>query len=88
MTKPRDLTNRLSADVRARLAAVAVSPDLHRPGLDPHPPPEPSLHLLGAVWVASCAICGYQLITGRTQERVQRRARFRCCPVCREDDVA
>jgi hypothetical protein len=62
---------------------IQVSPDLHRPGLDPAPVPEPALHLLGGIWIASCPTCGYQLVSGRTQERVERRATRRTCPVCR-----
>ena len=30
-----------------------LSPFLDRPGLDPTPAPEPNLHLLGGIWVAS-----------------------------------
>jgi hypothetical protein len=62
---------------------IQVSPDLHRPGLDPQPKPEPALHLLAGIWVASCPTCGYQLTTARTQERVERRASRRSCPICR-----
>jgi hypothetical protein len=61
-----------------------VSPFLDRPGLDPDPQAEPNLHLLGAVWIAACPTCGYQLATARTQERVERRARSRHCPICRD----
>ena len=70
---------------RRAVAQVKVSPGLHRPGTDPAPVPEPSLHLLGGVWIASCPTCGYQLVTARTQERVERRAARRRCPVCHED---
>jgi hypothetical protein len=55
------------------------------PGLDPAPVPEPALHLLGGIWIASCPTCGYQLVTARTQERCERRAARRRCPVCHED---
>ena len=65
-----------------------VSPFLHRPGLDPAPAPEPNLHLLGAVWIASCASCRFQLATARTQQRVEQRAAGRVCPICRDDDAA
>ena len=61
-----------------------VSPILDRPGLNPDPAPEPNLHLLGGIWIASCPTCGYQLTTARTQERVERRVRSRHCAVCRE----
>ena len=62
-----------------------VSPGLHRPELDPQPVPEPALHLLGGIWIASCPTCGYQLTTARTQQRVERRAARRRCPVCHQD---
>ena len=62
-----------------------VSPGLHRPGLDPQPVPEPALHLLGGIWTANCHTCGYQLTTARSQERCERRAARRRCPVCYED---
>jgi predicted house-cleaning noncanonical NTP pyrophosphatase (MazG superfamily) len=60
-----------------------VSPGLHRPGLAPAPAPEPALHLLGGIWIASCMTCGYQLTTARAQERCERRAARRRCPTCR-----
>jgi hypothetical protein len=63
--------------------ATPVSPFLHRPGLDPGPAPEPALHLLGGVWIASCPTCGFQLCAARTQQRVERRSRSRHCPICR-----
>jgi hypothetical protein len=44
---------------------------------------EPALHLLGGIWIASCPTCGYQLTTARTQERCERRASCRTCPICR-----
>jgi hypothetical protein len=60
-----------------------VSPHLDRPGLDPAP--EPALHLLAGLWVASCPTCGYHLTTARSQERCERRAARRRCPVCHQD---
>jgi hypothetical protein len=64
---------------------ISASPDLHRPGLELGPVPEPALHLVGGrLWVASCPTCGLQLATARTQQRVERRARTRTCPICRE----
>jgi hypothetical protein len=47
--------------------------------------PQPALHLLHGVWVASCPTCGVQLTSARTQPRCERRAARRVCPVCRED---
>jgi hypothetical protein len=64
---------------------IQVSSGLHRPGLDPAPVPPPALHLLAGIWVASCPTCGFQLTTARTQERCERRASRRRCPVCHED---
>jgi len=62
-----------------------VSPFLDRPGLGPDPVPEPALHLLAGVWVASCPTCGYQLAAARSQERCERRASHRTCPVCHQE---
>jgi hypothetical protein len=42
-----------------------VSPFLDRTGLDPAPAPEPNLHLLAGIWVASCPTC----TTGRFEAR-------------------
>jgi hypothetical protein len=60
-----------------------VSPGLHRPGVDQPPAPEPALHLLAGLWVASCPTCGFQLTSARSQQRCERRAARRTCPVCR-----
>jgi NAD-dependent SIR2 family protein deacetylase len=52
----------------------------------PEPPAgPPALHLLGNIWTASCPTCGFQLTTARTQERCERRARRKSCPVCHQD---
>jgi hypothetical protein len=48
-------------------------------------PPPPALHVLHGMWVASCPSCGFQLATARTQERCERRAARRVCPVCHQD---
>jgi hypothetical protein len=64
---------------------IPVSPFHHRPGLGPTPPAEPNLHLLAGVWVASCPTCMFQLATARTQQRCERRAAARRCPVCHQD---
>jgi hypothetical protein len=50
-----------------------------------HAHPEPALHLLGGIWIASCSTCGYQLVSARTQARCERRATRRLCPVCHQD---
>jgi NAD-dependent SIR2 family protein deacetylase len=49
------------------------------------PAQEPALHLRGGIWIASCPSCGYQFATARTQQRCERRAARRTCPICRED---
>jgi hypothetical protein len=46
--------------------------------------PQPALHLLHGLWVASCPTCGFQLATARSQQRAERRSRRRVCPVCYE----
>jgi predicted RNA-binding Zn-ribbon protein involved in translation (DUF1610 family) len=68
-----------------RTEPIRVSPDLDRPGLDPAPQPEPNLHLLAGWWVASCPSCGYQLAESRRQDRCERKAARRLCPVCHLD---
>jgi predicted RNA-binding Zn-ribbon protein involved in translation (DUF1610 family) len=50
-----------------------------------HSHPEPALHLLGGIWIASCPTCGWQLTSARTQQRCERRAARRRCPVCHLD---
>ena len=65
----------------------AVRPDLHQPGLDPTPPKPSALHLLDDWWIASCATCGFTLAEGRRQDRVERKAARRLCPVCHLDAV-
>jgi hypothetical protein len=56
-----------------------------QPTTPTEPAQKPALHLLGGIWIASCPTCGYQLTTARTQERCERRAGRRTCPICRED---
>jgi hypothetical protein len=46
--------------------------------------PQPALHLLHGLWVASCPSCGFELATARSQTRCERRSRRRTCPVCQE----
>jgi predicted RNA-binding Zn-ribbon protein involved in translation (DUF1610 family) len=48
-------------------------------------PPAPVLRVLHGLWVASCPSCGFQLATARSQERCERRANRRTCPVCHQD---
>jgi hypothetical protein len=49
------------------------------------PAPEPALHLLHGLWMASCPTCGFQLASARDQARCERRAARRRCPVCHQD---
>jgi hypothetical protein len=44
--------------------------------------PQPALHLLHGLWVASCPACGFELATAKSQARCERRVRRRVCPVC------
>jgi hypothetical protein len=53
-----------------------------RVGIDPEP--TYALHLVDNRWVASCSCCGYELAEGRHQERVERKAARRSCPICVE----
>jgi hypothetical protein len=64
----------------------AVSPTYTDPAsTPPHPPP--ALHLLDDWWIASCTTCGFTLAEGRRQDRVERKATRRLCPVCHLDAV-
>jgi hypothetical protein len=47
--------------------------------------PEPALHLVAGIWIASCPTCGFPLSTARTQQRCERRAAHWRCPVCHQD---
>ena len=53
-----------------------------RVGIDPEP--TIALHLHLGRWTASCSCCGYELAEGRHQERVERKAARRSCPICVE----
>lgn len=57
-------------------------PGLRRVGLDPQP--EPNLHLHAGWWQAACPTCGYVMVEGRRQSRVERKAARTSCPVCVE----
>ena len=46
--------------------------------------PEPAVHYLTGLWVASCPTCGFQLTSAWTQARCVRRAAHQMCPVCNE----
>ena len=61
-----------------------VSPFLDRPGLDPAPVQPAALHLIRGVWIASCPRCGCELAEGWRQDRAERKAARRSCPVCVE----
>jgi hypothetical protein len=53
-----------------------------RVGIDPEP--TTALHLHLGRWTASCTCCGYELAEGRRQDRVERKAARRSCPICVE----
>jgi NAD-dependent SIR2 family protein deacetylase len=61
-----------------------VQPIPTRLGTPTAPAVPPALHLLGNIWTVSCPTCGFQLTTARSQQRCERRARRRSCPVCHE----
>jgi hypothetical protein len=48
---------------------------------------EPALHFLAGLWLASCPTCGYQLASSQSQQRCERRAARRRCPVCHQDSA-
>jgi hypothetical protein len=73
------------APVPASRTEGSEDPLMHPSPYPTHPQPEPALHLLAGVWVASCPACGFQLASARSQARCERRAARRTCPVCRED---
>jgi hypothetical protein len=58
-------------------------PGLRRVGLDPQQP-EPNLFLVAGWWQAACPSCGFTLVEGRRQSKVERQARGVACPVCVE----
>ena len=53
----------------------------------PHPTQTAGLHLLDDWWIANCTTCGFVLAEGRRQDRVERKAARRLCPVCHLDAV-
>jgi hypothetical protein len=56
---------------------IPISAFLDRPGLDPF-----ALHLDCGIWRASCTGCGFEVAEGRRQDRVERKAARRSCPIC------
>jgi hypothetical protein len=46
--------------------------------------PAANLHLHAGWWQASCPTCGYVMVEGRHQARVERKAARASCPVCVE----
>jgi hypothetical protein len=56
----------------------------HQEHADANAVQSPALHLLAGRWQASCPTCGYVLVDGRRQDRVERKARRLVCPVCHE----
>jgi hypothetical protein len=60
---------------------ITVPPGLRQVGLDR---PEPNLFLHAGWWQAACPGCGYVLVEGRSQAKVERKAARTTCPVCVE----
>jgi hypothetical protein len=54
-------------------------PDRRRIGLEEQ---AVALHLDCGIWRASCVGCGFELAEGRRQDRVERKAARRSCPIC------
>ena len=50
----------------------------------PYPIPPPALHLIDGRWVSSRSTCGCTLAERWRQDRVERKAARRACPVCVE----
>jgi hypothetical protein len=63
---------------------ITVSPGLRQIGLDQPPQPEPNLFLHAGWWQAACPSCGCVLVEGRSQAKVERKAKRAACPVCVE----
>jgi hypothetical protein len=63
---------------------ITVPAGRRQVGLDPQPTKPPNLNLLHGWWVASCPSCGFTLAENRRQDRCERRAARRACPVCAE----
>jgi hypothetical protein len=61
---------------------IVVPLGRRRVGLDN--PDRFALHLDCGIWRASCTGCGFELAEGRTQQRVERKAARRSCPICVE----
>jgi hypothetical protein len=82
------------SEVDARLAVVQVRPGgMPRAGQghgnqrrDPSTDcPPPALHLLYGWWIGRCAGCGLTMAESRRQDRADRKANRRLCPVCHLD---
>jgi len=64
-----------AAVTRPGLAHHEPSEEVSRTHSQPYPihsHPEPALHRLGGIWIASCPTCGFQVTTARTQARCER----------------
>jgi hypothetical protein len=60
---------------------ITTPPGRRRVGLDQ---PAPNLFLHAGRWQAACPNCGYVLMEGRTQARVEGKAARTSCPICVE----
>ena len=46
--------------------------------------PPTNLFYLAGAWIAQCAACGYEVAQATRQDRAERKAARRPCPVCVE----
>ena len=50
--------------------------------------PAPNLFLHAGIWQAACSACGFVLVEGRRQSRVERKAALATCPICTGGEAA
>ena len=80
MTKQYELVHKADVWAFARYGTVrGWKNGRRRVGLQDQPV---AFHLDCGIWRASCPDCGFELAEGRRQDRVERKAARRSCPVC------
>ena len=67
-------------------SSIVVPPGLRRVGEQPSTTTTTTANLFlhAGWWQAACPTCGYVLVEGRSQARVERKATRATCPVCVE----
>ena len=50
--------------------------------------PAPNLFLHAGIWQAACPTCGWVLVEGRRQSRVEHKAALATCPICTGGEAA